>query len=134
MLTRKCVSFTFISRDILLLLQIAFSIINAALGCAILERTSGFYLHLPLDVIGAVIPPFGIFSAISILCLLKLSARASISCSFSVRDQCHRQTILSPMLTFPSCSSRASDMIFPEKNAEEGGCKKGNLGKIKLLI
>ena len=76
--------------------------------------------YLSLDTIGAVCHHL-IFSAlISILyfvqVLLRLSTRASSSCSSSARafmSSANRRLVifLPPMLTFPSCSSRASDMV-----------------------
>ena len=72
-----------------------------------------------------------VFSAlISILYLVqvlsRLSTRASSSCSSSARasmSSANRRLVmfLLPMLTVPSCSSRASDMICSRKNVEEGG-------------
>ena len=73
-----------------------------------------------------------VFSAlISILYLVqvlsRLSTRASSSCSSSARESmssANRRLVifLPPMLTFPSCSSRASIRHDPfEKNVEEGG-------------
>ena len=40
--TRKRISFTFESRDVLFSVQAGFSFVKAAVACAILERTSGF--------------------------------------------------------------------------------------------
>ena len=72
-----------------------------------------------------------VFSAlISILYLVqvlsRLSTRASSSCSFSARasmSSANRRLVifLPPMLTFPSCSSRASDMICSRKMLKEVG-------------
>ena len=72
-----------------------------------------------------------VFSAwISILyfvqVLSRLSTRASCSCSSSARasmSSANRRLVifLPPMLTFPLCSSRASDMIRSRKNVEQGG-------------
>ena len=72
-----------------------------------------------------------VFSAlISILYLVqvltRLSSRASISCSSSARasmSSANRRLVifLPPMLTFPSCSSRASDMIRSKKMLKRVG-------------
>ena len=111
-MTGECISFTFDPRDMLLSFHIGFSVITAAVACAILERTSGFqsssetiaprYLRLvtvqsffPLTLISlwkplALFVISFVFSAIiSILylvqVLLRLSTRASSSCSSSAR-------------------------------------------------
>ena len=72
-----------------------------------------------------------VFSAlISILYLVqvlsRLSTRASSSCSSSARasmSSAHRKLVifLPPMLTFPSCSSRALDMIRSRKMLKRVG-------------
>ena len=72
-----------------------------------------------------------VFSAlISILYLVqvlsRLSTRASSSCSSSARasmSSANRRLVifLPPMLTFPSCSSRASDMIHSRKMLKRVG-------------
>ena len=72
-----------------------------------------------------------VFSAlISILYLVqvlsRLSTRASSSCSYSARasmSSANRRLVilLPPMLTFPSCSSRASDMIRSRKMLKRVG-------------
>ena len=72
-----------------------------------------------------------VFSAlISILYLVqvlsRLSTRASSSCSSSARApmssaNCRLVIFLPPMLTFPSCSSRASDMIRSRKMLKRVG-------------
>ena len=119
------------------------ALVRAAVACAILERTSGLepssettapmYLKLvtvpnfcPFTFISLWMPlVLFVFSAlISILylvqVLLRLSTRAFISCSSSARasmSSANRRLVifLPPMLTFPSCFSRASDMICSEK-------------------
>ena len=81
-----------------------------------------FYFYLTLDVIGAVCHQFGLFGTDLQLTpglvqvLSRLSARASSSCSSSARasfSSANRRLVifLPPRLIFPSCSSRASDMI-----------------------
>ena len=137
-MTREHISFTFDPRDMLLSLQMGFSFVRAAVACAILERTSGLepssettaprYLKLvtvpnfcPFIFISLWMPLALfvislVFSAlISILYLVQvlsiLSTRASSSCSSSARASMSSVIFLPPMLTFPSCSSRASDMI-----------------------
>ena len=111
-LLRERISFTFDPRDMLLSVQIGFSFVRAAVACAILERTSGLepssdttvprYLKLvtvpnfcPFTFISLWIPLALfvislVFSAlISFLylvqVLLRLSTRASSSCSSSAR-------------------------------------------------
>ena len=128
----------------LLSLQMGFSFVRAAVACAIIERNSGLepssettaprYLKLvtvpnfcPFTFISLWMP-LALFvislvfsTQISILCLVqvlsRLSTRASSSCSSSARASANRRLviILPPMLTFPSCSSRASDMIRSRK-------------------
>ena len=144
-MTRECISFTFDPRDMLLSLQMGFSIVRAAVACAILEGTSSLepssettaprYMYFKLVTVPNFCPftciflwmPFALFvislvfsALISILylvqVLLRLSTRASSSCSSSARasmSSANRRLVifLPPMLTFPSCSSRASDMI-----------------------
>ena len=135
--TRERISFTFDPRDMLLSLQTGFRFVRAAVACTILERTSGLepssettaprYLKL------VTVPNFCPFTFISLwmpVChqfgLLRTdlhfipcagfdetfssSARASMSSA-------NRRLVifLPPMLTFPSCSSRASDMIRSRK-------------------
>ena len=90
-----------------------------------------FYTDLTLDVICAVCNQFvGLlgtdFHPISCAVLSRLSTRASSSCSSSARASmlsANRRLVifLPPMLTFPSCSSRAIDMIRSRKIIEEGG-------------
>ena len=136
-MTRERISFTFDPKDMLLSLQMGFSFVRAAVACSILERTSGlepssvskvlearysaqllpFYLYLSLDAIGAVCHQnLVFFELISILYLVqvlsRLSTRASSSCSSSAiasMSSANRRLVifLPPMLTFPSCSSRA---------------------------
>ena len=144
-MTRERISFTFDPRDMLLSLQMGFSFVRAVVACAILERTSGLepssettaqrylklvanfcpftflslWMHCALFVISLV------FSAlISILYLVqvlsRLSTGASISCSYSARasiSSANRRLVifLPPVRNFPSCSSRASDMIRSRK-------------------
>ena len=143
-MTRKRISFTFDPRDMLLSLQMGFSFVRAAVACAIPERTCGLelssettaprylkleacyraqflslWMPLALFVISLV------FSAlISILYLVQVlsrrSTRASISCFYSASASMSSADrslviILPPMLTFPSYSSRASDMIRSRK-------------------
>ena len=79
-MSRERISFNFDPKDMLLVLQMGFSFVRAAVACAILERTSGvglsfettasstcysaqllpFYLYLFLDVIGAICHKFGL--------------------------------------------------------------------------
>ena len=82
-MTREPISFTFEPRDMLLSLQMGFSVVRAAVACAILERASGlgpssettaprysllhaqflpFYLYLSLDATGAVCHQFALLS------------------------------------------------------------------------
>ena len=132
-MTRKHISFTFDPRDMLLSLQMGFSFVRAAVAGAILERTSGLepssettaprYLKLlalrmplMLFVISLV---YSVLIAILYLVqvLFRLSTRDSSSCSFSARASISpanpRLIIFQPpmLVTFLSCSSRASDMI-----------------------
>ena len=134
-MTWERISFTFDPRDMLLSLQRSFSFVRAAVTCA--PTTAPRYLKL------VTVPNFChftfislwmplalfvislVFSAlISILylvqVLLRLSTRASSSYSSSARasmSSANRKLVifLPPMLTFPSCSSRALDMILREK-------------------
>ena len=143
-MTRKRISSTFDSRDMLLCLQMGFSFVRAAVSCVVLERTSGlepssettaprylklvkvpnfcpFYLYLSPDTIGTVCHQFGFLRTD-----LHLIPCAASSCSSSARASmatanCRLVVFLPPMLTFPSCSSRASNMIRSRKNAEEDG-------------
>ena len=81
-MTREHISFTFDPRDMFLSLQIGFSFVKAAVGCAILERTSGLEpstettalrymklvqypdsaINLPQDAIGTVCHKSSLFS------------------------------------------------------------------------
>ena len=126
-MTRECISFTFDPRDMLLSLQMEPSSETTAPRYLKLVTVPNFcpftciFLWMPfaLFVISLV------FSAlISILYLVqvlsRLSTRASSSCSSSARasmSSASRRLVifLPPMLTFPSCSSRASDMIRSRK-------------------
>ena len=130
-----------------------FSLVRAAVACAILERTSGLepssettaprYLKLvtvpnfcSFTIISLWMPLALffislVFSAlISILYLVQvlssLSTRASSSYSSSAKASmssanCKLVIFLPPMLTFPSCSSRASDMIRSRKMLKRVG-------------
>ena len=89
-----------------------------------------FYTDLTLDVICAVCNQFGLlgtdFHLISCAVLSRLSTRASSSCSSSARasmSSANRRLVmfLPPMLTFPSCSSRAIDMIRSRKMLKRVG-------------
>ena len=111
-MTRKCISFTFYPRDMLLSLQMSFSFVRAEVACVVLQRTSGLepssettaprYLKLvtvpnlsPFTFISLWMPLALfvitlVFSAlISIVRLVqvlsRLSSRASSSCSSSAR-------------------------------------------------
>ena len=83
-------------------------------------------LWMPLFVISLVFSALIFFILYLVKVLSRLSTRASSSCSSSARasiSSANRRLVifLPPMLTFPSCSSRASDMIRSRKNVEEGG-------------
>ena len=89
-----------------------------------------FYLYLSLDAIGTVCHPFGLLCTdlhlIPCAGLSRLSTRASSSCFSSSRASMssanRRLVIFLPlMLTFPSCSSRASDMIRSRKMLKRVG-------------
>ena len=116
--TRERISFTFDPRDMLLNLKLV-TVPNFCHFTFI-----SLWMPLALFVISLV------FSAlISILYLVqvlsRLSTRASSSCSSSARSSmssANRLVIfLPPMLTFPSCSSRASDMIRSRKMLKKVG-------------
>ena len=86
------------------------------------------WIPLALFVISLVF-----FALISILYLVqvlsRLSTRASSFCSSSARASMssanHRLVIfLAPMLTFPSCSSRVSDMIRSRKMLKRVGARR----------
>ena len=142
------ITFTFDPRDMLLSLQMGFSFVRAAVACAIRERTSGLkpssettaprYLKL------VTVPNFCHFTFISlwmplalfvinlvsilylVQVLSRLSTRASSSCSSSASasmSSANRRLVmfLPPMLTFPSCCSRASDMIRSRKMLKRVG-------------
>ena len=89
-----------------------------------------FHLYLSLDAIGTVVISLVISALISILYLVqvlsRLSTRASSSCSYSARaamSSANRRLVifLPPMLTFPSCSFRASDMMRSRKMLKRVG-------------
>ena len=92
-----------------------------------------FYLDLPLVL---VYHQFGLLSTDLhlILCagFVEISARASTSCSFSARafmssllSAVRRLAILlPPTLTFPSCSSRVSDIIRSRKLLKRVGYRR----------
>ena len=139
-MTRERISFTFDPRDMLLSLQMDFSFVRAAVACAILERTSGlelssettaprylklvysaqflsFYLYLSLDAIGTVCHQFGLLRTdLHLIPCAGFVERASMSSA-------NRRLVifLPPMLTFPSCSSRASDIIRSRKMLKRVG-------------
>ena len=131
-MAREHISFTFDPRDMLLSLQIGFSFERAAVACAILKRTSGLVsssettalrylkllaLRMPLVLYVISMVCSALISILYLVqVLFRLSTRASSSCSFSARasmSPANARLIIfqSPMLTFLSCSSRASDMI-----------------------
>ena len=142
-MTRERISFTFDPKDMFLTLQMGFNFVRAAVACAIpglepsSETTAPRYLKLVtvrsffpfifislwMSLVLFVISL--IFSAlISILYLVqvlsRLATRAFGSCSYSARasmSSANRRLVifLPPMLTFSSCSSRASDMIRKRK-------------------
>ena len=128
----KLIIFTFDQRYILLYLQIGVSFVKAAVVCTIFERTLSFgtspettaprYLKL------VTVPSF-VFH-LDWPCLSSVWSskhrsrsytmyrfcRASNSCSFSAKASmswANRRLVINlpPMLTFPSCSFRASDII-----------------------
>ena len=89
-----------------------------------------FYLYLSLDAIGIFCQQFGLLRIYLHLYfvqdLSRLSTRASSSCSSSARasmSSANRRLVifLPPMRTFPSCSSRASDMIRSRKMLKRVG-------------
>ena len=112
-MTRERISFTFDPRDMLLSLQIGFSLVRAAVASAIFDRTPGlepssetdncckmleachsaqllpFYLYLSLDTIRAVCHQFGLLGTdlhlIFVQVLSRLSIRTLSSCSSSSR-------------------------------------------------
>ena len=132
-MTREHISFTFDPRDMLLSLQIGFSFVRAAVACAILKRISGLkpssettaLRYLKLLALRMPLMLFVISLVYSVLIpilylvqvLFRLSTRGSSSCSFSARACMSpanpRLIIFQPpmLVTFLSCSSRASDMI-----------------------
>ena len=138
-------SFTFDPRNILF--QICFSFSRAKEACAILLRISDFeqssetseacysVRRLPFTLMSLWVPLALVaislfFSAlISILYLvqfvLRLSPRASSSYSSSARASMSANLrylmFVTPMLTFPTCSPGASNLIRLRKNVEEDG-------------
>ena len=80
-----------------------------------------FYLYLSLDAICTFRDQFGLLRTD-----LHLNTRASSSCSSSARalmSSANRRLVifLSPMLTFPPCSSMASEMIRSRKMLKRVG-------------
>ena len=82
------------------------------------------WMPLALFVINSVFSAL-IYILYLVQVLSRLSTRAFSSCSSSARASilsANRRLVifLPPMLTFPSCSSRASDLIRSRKKVEEG--------------
>ena len=138
-LIRECISFTFNQRDMFISVRIGFSFVRAAVACAILERTSGFELSFetmaPRSLFQAstlisvwmslaLLLLVSSFQHIFILYFVQVLSRpitnTSRSCSSSARASmslANRRLVmvLPPMLTFPSRSYRASDIILSRK-------------------
>ena len=142
---KKRISVTFDSRDMLLSLQIGFSFERISRFEPWPETTAPTYLKLvmaptffPFTLLSLWMPMALfvislVFSAlISILylvqVLLRLSIRAFYSCSSlatpSMSSANCRSIIFLLMLTFPSCSSWASDMILSKNMLERVGDRK----------
>ena len=131
-MTRELISFTFDPRGILLSVEMGFSFVRAAVACAVLEKISGLepssettalkYLKLvtvpsfcsfTFISLNAIVISLVFSALISIVHLVHVLSRLSIRASRSCR--------LPPMLTFPSCSSRAPDMISLRKKLSRIG-------------
>ena len=133
--TKECIGFTSDPR-VILSFHIGFSFVRATVACSILRRTSGFELssetiaprYLKLVTIPSFCPLtlstskchwsclslFWSFQHL-ILYLVQISSRLSTRASSSFLANRRLEISLPPMLIFPSCSSRASD-IFLSRN------------------
>ena len=133
---REYINFTFHPRYMLLSLQIGLSFVRAAVAWTILDnprystKLLSFHLNLPLEAINAVCHQLGLLSTDHHLILVQvssiLSTMASSSCSSSSRASMSLANLkfvifLPPMLTFPSCSSRASVIFHSRKMLKSVG-------------
>ena len=96
-MTRERISFTFDLRDMVLLLQIGFSFVKAAVTCAILVRTSGFeplsVTTVPMHLKPVTVSSFYHFTLVSLWMVVFIAEKIKLKCQVGP-EICHVSYII----------------------------------------